>query len=102
MDNGQTDKKTVRVTILGNPYTLRVAGDPGDVAELARRLDALMESIASRSGSTDPTRVAVLASLHLADRLHAMEVELASLKQRLDQKTERFSVLLDQALEANE
>jgi len=102
MDSGQTEKKPVRVTIFGHSYTLRVAEDPSDVEDLARRVDALMENIASRSGNTEASRVAVLACLHLADSLRTLERELASLKQRVDQKTDRFSLLLDQALEGRE
>ena len=44
-------------------------------------------------------RVAVLACLHLADRLRAMERELSDLKARVDQKTRQFSLLLDKAIE---
>ena len=96
MDSGQTDKNTVRVTIFNHSYTLRASGDPREVEELAREIDSLMESIASRSGNTDTSRVAVLACLHLADRLRAVERDLAALKQRVDEKTERLSLLLDQ------
>ncbi len=102
MDGGHSDKKPVRVTIFGQPYTLRAAEDPGDVEDLARRVDSLMANIASRSGSTDASRVAVLACLHLADRLRALERDLVSLRQRVDQKSERFSLLLDQVLEGRE
>ena len=35
MDSG-TDRKTVRVTIYNQPYTLAVSGDPGEVEALAR------------------------------------------------------------------
>ncbi len=102
MGSGQTDKNSVRVTIYNHPYTLRVAGDPAQVEELARQVDSLMESIASRGGNTDGSRVAVLACLHLADRLRSVERELAVLKQRIDEKSERFALLLDQALESRE
>jgi len=92
------EKKSVRVTIYGQPYTLRVAEDPREVEELAREVDRLMETIAGKTGQGDATRVAVLASLHLADRLRLLERDLATLKQRVGQKSEQFSLLLDQAL----
>jgi hypothetical protein len=41
----------------------------------------------------------VLACLHLADRLHALERDLTSLKKRVDRKTEEFAGLLERALE---
>jgi hypothetical protein len=43
--------------------------------------------------------VAVLACLHLADRLRSMEGELSQLKTRVDEKTRQFSLLLDRAIE---
>jgi cell division protein ZapA len=58
----------------------------------------LMTSIALRAGNVDANRVAVLACLHLADRLRSMERELGELKDRVEQKSRQFSVLLDQAI----
>jgi cell division protein ZapA len=97
-----SEKKSVRVTIYGQAYTLRVAEDPREVEELAGAVDRLMASLAVKSGTADPARVAVLACLHLADRMRALERDLAALKQRVEQKTEQFSLLLDQALEPRE
>ena len=92
-------KQPVRVTILGQTYTVMAPGDPREVQQLAREVDELMASIAARSPSADPARVAVLASLHLADKLQAIERELVSLKARIDSKSEQFSLLLDRAIE---
>ena len=66
------EKQTVQVTIFHNTYTLRVAEDEREVVELADMVDQLMSAIASRSASADSLRVAVLACLHLADRLRVM------------------------------
>ncbi len=92
------DKQSVQVTIFRQTYTLRAAGDERGVQELADTVDQLMNAIAARSSSADPLRVAVLASLHLADRLRALESELNELKKRVDQKSEQFRLLLDEAL----
>ena len=47
----------------------------------------------------DAQRIAVQACLHLADRLGAIERELSSLKERVDQKTRHLSLLLDRAID---
>jgi len=60
-------------------------------------VDELMSSIARRAGNLDATRTAVLACLHLADRLRAAERELGELKLSVDHKTRDFVMLLDQA-----
>ena len=94
------DRKTVRVTIFHQTYTLSAAGDQGeagDVESLAQSVDDLMVSIATRAGNVDANRVAVLACLHLADRLRSAETDLAAFKQRVETKSREFSLLLDQA-----
>jgi cell division protein ZapA len=93
------EKRPVRVTILSQSYTLLTAGDPRDVEELAHHLDELMLSIAAKSPNADSTRIAVLACMHLADRLRNLEQDLNRLKQRVDRKNEEFAGLLAQALE---
>ena len=94
-----SEKSTVRVTILGQPYTLRAQGDPKEVELLAQSVDELMHSIAAKSPNADSGRVAVLACLHLADKLNSLERDLGELKQRVERKSEEFAVLLEQALE---
>jgi len=93
------DRKTVRVTIYNQPFTLAVSGEPGEVEELAHSVDALMSSIARQSGSADANRVAVMACLHLADQLRGRERDLSQLSDRVEQKSRQFSMLLDAALE---
>jgi len=93
------EKRPVRVTILNQPYTLLAGDDPREVEQLAHSVDELLHSISSKAPSADSTRVAVLACLHLADRLHALEQDLTSLKERVGRKTEEFAGLLERALE---
>ena len=94
-----TPRKSVRVTIFNQSYTLAATEEPGEVEKLAQEVDELMTEIAHRAGSADSNRVAVLACLHLADRLRSLERELSELRARVDQKTRQFSILLDQAIE---
>ena len=93
------EKSPVRVTILNQPYTLLAGEDPREVQELAHSVDELLHSIAAKATSADSTRIAVLACLHLADRLHALEEDLANLKERVGHKTKEFAGLLERALE---
>jgi cell division protein ZapA len=93
------ERKSVRVTIFNQSYSLLATDEPGEVEDLAHSVDELMTNIALRAGNVDGNRVAVLACLHLADRVRAMEKELSQLKSRVDQKTRQFSMLLDKAIE---
>lgn len=66
------DKKTVRVSIFNQSYSLVTTGPPAEVEELAHRVDDLMLSIA-RNTNADASRIAVLACMHLADELRSAE-----------------------------
>lgn len=93
------DKHSVQVTIFHQTYTLRTSGGEEEIQQLADSVDQLMSAIAQKSANADSLRVAVLACLHLADRLRTIENELTQLRQRVDQKSEQFRLLLEQAIE---
>jgi cell division protein ZapA len=93
-----TEKQPVRVTILSRPYTLLAAGDPQEVEQVAASVDELMLSIAAKAPMADSTRIAVLACLHLADKLRTLERDLAQLQQRVDRKSEEFAGMLEQVI----
>lgn len=88
----------VRVTIFNQTYSLVASEEPGRVEHLAQKVDELMSSIALRAGNIDATRAAVLACLHLADELETLEQRLAILKDNVDHKARKFTVLLDEAM----
>jgi len=97
-DDRKDERKTVRVTIYNQPYTLAVSGESGQVEALAHSVDQLMSDIAHQAGNVDGSSVAVLACLHLADRLRGLEQELADFRDNVDEKSRRFSILLDRAI----
>ena len=92
-----TGRKAVRVTIFNQTYTLAATDEPGEVETLAHTVDDLMLEIAKRAGTADTSRIAVLACMHMADRLRTIEAELTALKSRVDEKSRQFSLLLDKA-----
>jgi len=98
MESNAPDKQQVRVTILSRPYTLLTSGDPREVEEVAAGVDDLMLSIAGKSPNADSTRIAVLACLHLADRLRTLECDLSQLKERVDRKSEEYAGLLERLI----
>lgn len=98
MESSASEKQPVRVTILSRPYTLLTSGNPREVEEVAARVNDLMLSIAAKAPNADTTRIAVLACLHLADKLQTMERDLSSLKERVDRKSGEFAGMLEQLL----
>lgn len=94
--DGKADKRQpVKVVIFNQSYTLLSQGDPSEILQVAHEVDELMHSIAERTGSGDGTRVAVLACLHLADRLHSLE----AIKTQVNHRAEAFSELLERVLQ---
>ncbi|MBI1895673.1 MAG: cell division protein ZapA [Acidobacteria bacterium] len=99
MDSGAPEKKPVRLSVYNQSFSLLVSGDPAEIESAAQEVDELMTAIA-RTGNLDSTRIAVLACLHLQDRVRSLERELAAYKHRVDDRTRRLSGLLDQIIEA--
>ncbi|HLJ44479.1 MAG TPA: cell division protein ZapA [Bryobacteraceae bacterium] len=91
--------ESVRVNIFSQSYSLVASGeDAAELEQLAAKVDDLMRSIASRTGSMDSTRAAVLACLHLADQLRNAERELSTLRSEVANKAREFTLLLDEAI----
>ena len=55
------------VEIFGQTYNVRGEGDPDYLAELARFVDSRMREVASQVATIDPMKIAILASLNIAD-----------------------------------
>jgi len=90
--------EAVRVTIFNQSYSLVASEEPGRIELLAQRVDTLMSDISARAGHIDATRAAVLACLHLADQLEGIESQFSALKHSVEDKAQRFSMLLDRAI----
>jgi cell division protein ZapA len=99
MESSTPEKQPVRVTILSRPYVLRTAGDPRELEQAAASVNDLMLTIADRAAISDPTHIAILACLHMADKLRILEREFSSLKERVDRKSEEFAGMLQQLIE---
>jgi cell division protein ZapA len=102
VESSTSERQPVRVTILSRPYTLLASGDPREVEEVAASVDELMLSIAAKAPNADSTRIAVLACLHLADKLRALERDLDRLKRRVDSKSVEFAGMLEQLIASAE
>ena len=63
--------QSISVEIYDQVYHLR-GTDPAYIEHLARLVDAKMRAVNAQAGTVDSLRVAVLASLNIADELAAM------------------------------
>ena len=89
------EKRSVRVTIYNQSYTLNTTGDPAEVEQLAHSVDDLMRNVAAHAGNVDSSRAAVLTCLHLADKLRTAERENAEYKLSVRARHQELAGLLD-------
>ncbi|MDZ4797578.1 MAG: cell division protein ZapA [Bryobacteraceae bacterium] len=89
-----SEKQPVRLNIFNQSFTLRVPGDPDEILRAANEVDELMSTIA-KSGNMDSFRIAILACLHLQDRVHVLEGELRELRSAVNSRTSQLAQLLD-------
>ena len=92
------ERKTVRVNIFNQTYSLLASGDPSRVVDAARKVDQLMHEYA-RAMNVDTARAAVLACLDLASQIQSLEGELSHLREHVDAKTREINSLLDRVME---
>ena len=92
------ERKTVRVNIFNQTYSLLASGDPSKVEEAARKVDQLMHEYA-RAMNVDTARAAVLACLDLASQIQSLQGELSDLREHIDAKTRELNSLLDRVIE---
>ena len=89
------ERKSVKVIIYNQQYSMLTDSDPTEVDELASAVDGLIRSIASKSGTGDLGRIAVLACLHLADQLRSAERELTEVEKSSSQRHTQLLKLLE-------
>ena len=98
MESSGAERQSVRVTILGRPYTLLASGDAREVEEVAAAVDELMHSIRDKAPTAEPTRIAVLACMHFADQLRLARNEIEELRQRKDSHSGEYAAMLDRLI----
>ncbi len=74
----QAGPEPVSVDIYDQIYTLR-GTDPAYIEHLSRVVDAKMRAVAEHSNTVDSLRVAVLASLNIADELECLRERFRAL-----------------------
>ena len=87
------------VTIFGRTYHLR--GDENDeyIVDLAAHVDGRMREVADETGTADTMKVAILASLNIADDYFKASRDRGSSEDdRTEQRLARMVRLLDEVL----
>jgi cell division protein ZapA len=90
---------TTDVEIFGSTYHVRGEQDREYLRELASLVDRKMREIASRVQAADPTRVAILAALNLADELSQSHQRQEGERTKIQEKAAELAGELQSALQ---
>ena len=90
---GDSQVQGVLVKILGEEY--RIAGDPGQVQEVAAYVDARMKEIAGRHPGLRERQVAILAAMQIAAELLKLMADRKDFTDRAKDSLERLIDLVE-------
>lgn len=76
-------KTSVRVTILGDEYTLRSATSPEETQAIAKQVDTSIREIMQSGLVVETHKAAILACLRTAGELAQVQSELQSLSEQM-------------------
>jgi cell division protein ZapA len=69
----EDNPKLHQVEIFGQSYNLRGEGDPKYITQIAAYVDKVMHDVSDNTGVADTLKVAILASLNIADDYLSMK-----------------------------
>lgn len=76
----------IDIKVFGRTYKIKVKGEEDEeyVSRLTSYVDQKMQEIAVKSRSEDPTKIAVLAALNIADEYFLSRMRLDKVDERID------------------
>ncbi len=86
----------VDVEIFGKVYTVRGERDPEYVRRVAEFVDRKMREISQVTDTVSTSRIAILASLNIADELMTLLEDSEQLKSRMRKLTEKIESSLEE------
>ena len=89
---------SVRVEIFDQAYNLR-GSDPDYISRLAEYVDGKMRAVAEQTSTVDSLRLAVLATLNIADEYHILKRKYESTGGDYVQRAQHLSSALDEVLQ---
>ena len=93
------DKNVVQVQIFGHSYTIRGEAEQGYIVDVAAYVDRKMREVTEKLPVASLSKVAVLASLNIADELFKERRERERVDRQLQDRASRLNAVLDGLLE---
>jgi cell division protein ZapA len=95
-----TAKRSITVSIAGQPYSIRSDADEGYVNSLARLVDGKIREVQRGAKYASRDAVAVLAALQLADELERERRRRGELREKVRVRTRQIGRMLDRAVKS--
>jgi cell division protein ZapA len=92
-------KNVVQVQIFGHSYTIRGEADQDYIMGVAAYVDRKMREITDKLPVASLSKVAILASLNIADELFKERSRHEDHQQQLDRRAARLNAVLDDLLQ---
>lgn len=92
-----------QVEIFGQTYSVRAAGDPGYIRELAGFVDRKMKEVSEHTPTMDAAKIAILTALNISDEFYQYRSKSGSEGDpgRLAERAGRLVERLDEALKTS-
>jgi cell division protein ZapA len=92
-------KNVVQVQIFGHSYTIRGEADQDYITSVAGYVDRKMREITEKLPVASLSKVAILASLNIADELFKERARQEQQQEMLDSRAARLNAVLDDLLQ---
>lgn len=96
---GMDTKNVVQVQIFGHSYTIRGEADQDYIASVATYVDRKMREITEKLPVASLSKVAILASLNIADELFKERAKQDEQQQLLGDRAARLNAVLEDLLQ---
>ena len=91
----------VQVDIFGQTYSVRAAGDPDYIRELASFVDKKMREVSEHAPTVDAAKIAILTALNISDEFYQFRTKQEGDPGRLAKRASRLVERLDEILKTS-
>jgi cell division protein ZapA len=97
-----SDKNIIKVRIYGAEYPIRSHEDINHIKEVAEYVDRIMRDVDRNVRVDSSLKIAILASLHIANELFQKQDENDKIRTELEDKIKELNSLIDKQLSNGE
>ncbi|MGQ9844312.1 MAG: cell division protein ZapA [Spirochaetota bacterium] len=98
MITGMHNPNKIKVTIMGQIYTIEGDASSDYIARVADYVSSKMEDVASGLTNASPLQIAILAALNIADELFQVKESEYMVTDEIREKTNMLISMLDEGL----